>query len=225
MMTILVLRSFYYSGLSLWVSSFASVSFVLFPCLWFRRSRDSNVGGWLLLGFSCFCSFVPLLPSPYAAQLSFMSPSVSFYSPCSLFLPLCLVFLLGAGTCCLQLQTKMTVWKGCSNTASSPRFFFLYSLLPFFTLPPRFSFCFSVSPPYPLPPSVSSFFPCPPPPPGSSFPPAFIGQRRPCAGNGQLDFNAFNDKTSPIFLLLETVDEEEGNEQLFMKRLCFKWLF
>jgi len=60
---------------------------------------------------------------------------------------------------------------------------------------------------------------------GSSFSPAFIGQRRPCAGNGQLDFNAFNDKTSPIFLLLEMVDEEEGNEQLSMKRLCFKWLF
>ena len=60
---------------------------------------------------------------------------------------------------------------------------------------------------------------------GSSFSPAFIGQRRPCAGNGQLDFNAFNDKTSPIFLLLEMVDEEEGNEQLSIKRLCFKWLF
>jgi hypothetical protein len=30
--------------------------------------------------------------------------------------------------------------------------FFLYSLLPFFTLPPRFTFCLSVSPPYPLPP-------------------------------------------------------------------------
>jgi len=45
----------------------------------------------------------------------------------------------------LQLQKKMTVWKGCSNTASSP--WFLYSLLPFFTLPPRFflflPFCFS----------------------------------------------------------------------------------
>ncbi|KAJ7003046.1 hypothetical protein NC653_008319 [Populus alba x Populus x berolinensis] len=51
MMTILVLRSFYYSGLSLWVSSFASVSVVLFPCLWFQRSRDSNDGGWLLLVF------------------------------------------------------------------------------------------------------------------------------------------------------------------------------
>ena len=145
MMTILILRSFYYSGLSLWVSSFASVSFVLFPCLWFRRSRDNNDGGWLLLGFSCFCSFVPLLPSPYAAQFSFMSPSVSFYSPCPLLLPLCLVFLLGAGTCCLQLQTKMTVWKGCSNTASSPRFFFvlstsfLHSASPFFFLPLCFS--------------------------------------------------------------------------------------
>jgi hypothetical protein len=81
MMTILVLRSFYYSGLSLWVSSFASISLVLFPCLWFRRSKDSNDGGWLLLGFSCFCSSVPLLPSLYAAQFSFMSPSVSFYSP------------------------------------------------------------------------------------------------------------------------------------------------
>ncbi|KAJ6882004.1 hypothetical protein NC651_028575 [Populus alba x Populus x berolinensis] len=44
--------------------------------------------------FSCFCSFVPLLSSPYAAQFSFLSPFVSFYSPCSLSLPLCLVFLL-----------------------------------------------------------------------------------------------------------------------------------
>jgi hypothetical protein len=51
--------------------------------------------------------------------------------------------------------------------------------------------------------------------------PAFIGKRRPCAGNDRLDFNAFNDEMSPIFLLLETVDEEEGNEQLSMKRLCF----
>jgi hypothetical protein len=25
--------------------------------------------------------------------------------------------------------------------------------------------------------------------------------------------------------LLETVDEGEGNEQLSMKQLCFKWLF
>jgi hypothetical protein len=25
--------------------------------------------------------------------------------------------------------------------------------------------------------------------------------------------------------LLEMVDEEEGNEQLSIKRLCFKWLF
>jgi hypothetical protein len=32
--------------------------------------------------------------------------------------------------------------------------FFLYSLLPFFTLPPRFTFCLSVSPPYPLPPCL-----------------------------------------------------------------------
>jgi len=215
-MTILILRSFYYSGLSLWVSSFASVSFVLFPCLWFRRSRDNNDGGWLLLGFSCFCSFVPLLPSPYAAQFSFMSPSVSFYSPCPLLLPLCLVFLLGAGTCCLQLQTKMTVWKGFSNTASSPRFFFctlsfLSSLcLPIFLSASLFLLLI-------LFPPLSRL--------GSSFSPAFIGQRRPCAGNGQLDFNAFNDKTSPIFLLLETVDEGEGNEQLSMKQVCFKWLF
>jgi hypothetical protein len=58
-----------------------------------------------------------------------------------------------------------------------------------------------------------------------SLSPAFIGQRRHCAGNGQLDFNAFNNKTSPIFILLEMVDEEEGNEQLSMKRLYFKWLF
>jgi len=70
------------------------VSLVLFLCLCFRRSRDSNDGGWLLLCFSCFCSSVPLLPFLYAAQFSFMSTSVSFYSPCSLFLPLYLVFLL-----------------------------------------------------------------------------------------------------------------------------------
>jgi len=159
-MTILVLRSFYYSGLSLWVSSLASVSFVLFPCLWFRRSRDSNDGGWLLLGFSCFCSFVPLLSSPYAAQFSFMSPSVSFYSPCSLFLSLSvssfsLVLEPAACSCRRRWQCGRAV-----PTLLPLLIFFLHSFLPFFTLPPRFSFCLSVSPPYPLAPSVSSFFPC-----------------------------------------------------------------
>jgi len=43
-----------------------------------------------------------------------------------------------AGTCCLQLQTKMTVWKGCStNTASSPPVFSSVSFFSsFLSVPP-----------------------------------------------------------------------------------------
>jgi len=94
MMTILVLRSFYYSGLSLWVSSFASVSLVLFPCLWFQRSRDSNDGGWLLLVFFLLlvrlflCYLLPVLPSSpsslplilFILPVLFLSLSVSSFS-------------------------------------------------------------------------------------------------------------------------------------------------
>ncbi|KAJ6995485.1 hypothetical protein NC653_018070 [Populus alba x Populus x berolinensis] len=94
MMTILVLRSFYYSGLSLWVSSFASVSLVLFPCLWFQRSRDSNDGGWLLLVFFlllfvcssvivslCFPVLLPVSLFFFLFSLFSFSPSLSRLSP------------------------------------------------------------------------------------------------------------------------------------------------
>jgi len=57
---------------------------------------------WRLVAVGFFlasCSAVPLLSSPCAAQFSFLSPSVSFYSPCSLSLPLCLVFLLSVLLC------------------------------------------------------------------------------------------------------------------------------
>ncbi|KAJ6865500.1 hypothetical protein NC651_035916 [Populus alba x Populus x berolinensis] len=93
MMTILVLRSFYYSGLSLWISSFASVSLVLFPCLWFQRSRDSNDGGWLLLVFLLLlfvdCSSVIVsLCFPVLLPVLFLSLSVSSFSfPFSPFCP------------------------------------------------------------------------------------------------------------------------------------------
>ncbi|KAJ6993478.1 hypothetical protein NC653_016573 [Populus alba x Populus x berolinensis] len=91
MMTILVLRSFYYSGLSLWVSSLASVSVVLFPCLWFQRSRDSNDGGRLLLVFFLLlvrlllCYRLPMLPSSFSLSLwfPFFFPFLSVI-PCAL---------------------------------------------------------------------------------------------------------------------------------------------
>jgi len=90
MMTILVLVScvpfVFLDFLSVFLPLLWFLFFFLFPCLWFCRSRDSSDGCWLLLGFSCFCSFVPLLRSPYAAQFSFVSPSVSFlFSLYSLF--------------------------------------------------------------------------------------------------------------------------------------------
>ena len=73
--------------LFLWFYSLASSS---------KGQGTGNDGGWLVLVFFLLlfvCSSV-IVSLPYASQFSFMSPSFSFYSPCSLSVPLCLVFLL-----------------------------------------------------------------------------------------------------------------------------------
>ncbi|KAJ6978671.1 hypothetical protein NC653_026960 [Populus alba x Populus x berolinensis] len=96
MMTILVLRSFYYSGLSLWVSSLASVSVVLFPCLWFQRSRDSNDGGRLLLVFFLLlfvCSSV-IVSLCFPVLFLLVRGSPFFFSFVSVIAPLLPVLLL-----------------------------------------------------------------------------------------------------------------------------------
>jgi len=215
MMTILILRSFYYSGLSL--------------------------GFFLCFCFFCFIP-LPLVPKVKGQQrwrlvavgfflLLFVCSSVTVSLCCPVLLHVSLCFFLFSLSSSSPSLSRLSPWRwnlllAAANEDDSVEGLFQHCFLSsvfFCTL----SFLSSLCLPIFL--SASLFLLLILFPPlsrlGSSFSPAFIGQRRPCAGNGQLDFNAFNDKTSPIFLLLETVDEEEGNEQLSMKRLCFKWLF
>jgi len=152
----------------------------------------------------------------------------SFFPSATVFIPALFFFFFISGFLKWQRQWQLVLVSTISSvyilsfcSFLSLSFFLFFSLFfPFFFfISPQLLSIFSSL-------SRCFFFLAPSlPPTGSSLSPAFIGQRRHCAGNGQLDFNAFNNKTSPIFILLEMVDEEEGNEQLSMKRLYFKWLF
>jgi len=113
MMTILVLRSFYYSGLPLWVSSFASVSLVLFPCLWFQRSRDSNDGGWLLLVFFL---------------LLFVCSSVIVSLCCPVLLPVTLCFFLFSLFSFSPSLSRLSPFRSLSFLFSPPVFSFFFFL-------------------------------------------------------------------------------------------------